>query len=164
MRDDALQYLLDKSDVADVVKSYFLALDRFDWKAVAGFVADEFMLDSDAPGAAAHPVPRDEYMRTLVERNGGFTATIHLNTGHLVTVDGDNAHVVAHMWAAHAVGQEPTDAFWGYGLYDIDLARSADGWKLTRQRITVVGMGGEGSPPDVFARSAARQSSGEGHY
>ena len=109
-------------------------------------------------------MPRDEYMRTLKERNGGFTATIHLNPDHLVTVDGDTAHVVAHMWAAHAVGPEPADSFWGYGIYDIHLARKGEGWQLTRQRIDLVGGGGAGSVPDVFARAMQRQADGQGHY
>jgi hypothetical protein len=164
MREDALQYLLDKTAVSDAVKAYFLALDRFDWDTVAGLVADEFTLDADAPGAVSQAVPREEFMRTLKERNGGFTATIHLNPDHLVTVDGDKAHVAAHMWAAHAVGTEPVDVFWGYGIYDIDLIRGAGGWLLSRQRIEVAGGGGEGSPPEVFARSAQRQASGLGHY
>jgi hypothetical protein len=164
MREDALQYLLDKTEVSDAVKAYFMALDRFDWDTVASLVADEFTLDADAPGAVPQAVPRDEFLRTLKERNGGFTATIHVNPDHLVTVDGDKAHVTAHAWAAHAVGTAPADVFWGYGFYDIDLIRGASGWQLSRQRIDIIGGGGEGSPADVFARSAQRQASGLGHY
>jgi len=164
MREDALQYLLDKTAVSDAVKAYFIALDRFDWDTVASLVADEFTLAADAPGAVPHAVPRAEFMRTLKERNGGFTATIHLNPDHLVTVDGDKAHVTAHMWAAHAVGTAPADEFWGYGIYEIDLVRSGRGWQLSRQNIELTGGGGEGSPADVFARSAERQASGQGHY
>ena len=164
MTQERIRKLLDKSDVSETVKRYFLALDRFDWTTVAGLVDDTFMLESDAPGTEPRPVPRDEFMRTLVERNGGFTGTIHLNPDHVVTVDGDTAHVSAHMWAAHLVGAKPEDGFWGYGLYEIDLNRNADGiWRLSSQRIDLVGAGGEGVPAEIFARSAARQLAGEGH-
>ncbi|MEV7393285.1 nuclear transport factor 2 family protein [Streptomyces sp. NPDC091215] len=163
MDKDALQHLVDKDQVSDTVKEYFWALDTFDWDSVAELVADEFMLDSDAPGAAPHAVPRDEFMRTLKARNGGFTHTIHINPDHLVTIDGDVATVRAHMWAAHSVGEEPGDTFWGYGMYEIELVRTPDGWRLTRQKITAVGTGGDGTPPDVFARSAQRQAAGLGH-
>jgi SnoaL-like domain len=163
--EDALQRLLDKSDVSETVRRYFLALDRFDWAAVAGLVADEFMLEADAPGAEPRPVPREEFIRTLIARNGGFTGTLHINPDHVVTIDGDRAHVSAHMWAAHMVGQAPKDGFWGYGLYEIDLARQADGrWQLVSQRIDIVGVGGEGTPADIFGRAMERQQAGDGHY
>jgi hypothetical protein len=164
MSDATLQLLVDKQAVSETVTAYFQALDRFDWPAVERLIADRFMLDSDAPGVAPRPVSREEFMTSLKARNGGFTATIHLNPGHLVTVDGDTAHLTAHMWAAHVAGPAATDGFWGYGLYDIDLARTEDGWQLTRQRIQVSGVGGEGKPADVFALSAQRQAAGEGHY
>jgi hypothetical protein len=72
--EDALQRLLDKSDVSETVRRYFLALDRFDWAAVAGLVADEFMLEADAPGAEPRPVFRDALVGhvrvTLVGHDG----------------------------------------------------------------------------------------------
>ena len=37
---------------------------------------------------------------------------------------------------------------------DIDaLVRHGDGWQLVRQRLDLAGGGGDGAPPDVFARS-----------
>ncbi|MWA02956.1 hypothetical protein F8568_021760 [Actinomadura sp. LD22] len=162
MTNDAVQELIDRVQVADTVKEYFWALDHFDWDKVAELVADEFLLDSDAPGAAPHPVPRDEFMRTLKERNGGFTHTLHINAGHLVTLDGTTATVRAHMWAVHSVGDAPGDTFWGYGTYEFELVRDQGKWRLRRQKITVVGKGGEGSPPDIFARSAERYAAGLG--
>jgi hypothetical protein len=163
--EDALQRLIDKSDVSETVKRYFLALDRFDWGTVASLVADEFTLEADAPGAEPRPVPRDEFMRTLIARNGGFTGTLHVNPDHIVTLDGDSAHVSAHMWAAHMAGPAAKDGFWGYGFYEIDLERQAGGhWQLVRQQIEIVGVGGEGTPADVFARAMERQKAGDGHY
>ncbi|MFK0111978.1 nuclear transport factor 2 family protein [Streptomyces sp. NPDC091217] len=164
MRADALQYLLDRAEVSDAVKRFFIALDRFDWAGVEREVADEFTLVANAPGTVAAPVPRAEFMRTLKARNGGFTGTIHLNPDHLVTVDGDRAHVTAHMWAAHMVGPDPKDVFWGYGIYEIDLIRDGERWLLSSQRIDMVRGEGEGDPADVFARAMARQDSGQGHY
>jgi hypothetical protein len=154
---DAIQRLIDKSDASEAVKRYFLALDRFDWPTVASLIADNFSLVADAPDVPAIAVPRDEFMRSLIARNAGFTGTIHLNPDHVVSVDGDKAHVSAHMWAAHMVGPKPADGFWGYGFYEIDLIRAESGWQLVGLQLNPVAGEGTDRASEVYARAAERQ-------
>ena len=163
MPEDSVQHLLDRSAVSDTVKAYFFALDRYDWNGVAELVTDPFVLDANAPGAVADPLPTAEFLENLKARNGGFTATLHLNPDHIVTIDGDSAHVQAHIFAVHAVGPTSKDTCWGYGFTDVDLVRFDGKWKLRRQVLEIIGSGGDASGEDVFARAAARWAAGEGH-
>ena len=57
----------------------------------------------------------------------GFEATQHLITNHQITVDGDNATVIAQVRATHKLGNE----LWIVGGYYIDeLVRTEEGWKV----------------------------------
>jgi len=158
-----LAFLLDRAEISDTVMRYFFALDRFDTDAVRATLADPFTLD--AGGVVAGPVaakPLDEFMAELVERNWGFVATAHLNPNHLIEIDGDRGHVTAYMFGAHIAGPGPEEAFWGYGIYEIDLIRAGEGWKISRLNIAPVRTEGA-HPADVYAAAAARRTGGEGH-
>lgn len=163
MNADRVAWLVDRAEVSDTVTRYFFALDAYDWDAAGDCIADEFTLVTDVAGIQPTPVSRDDFIRDLRARNGGFTATIHLNPSHLVTVEGDTATVTAHMWSAHAVGPLPEDTAWGYGVFHLGLVRTAAGWRLASQRIDIAGTGGAGSLPDLFARAAQRLADGLGH-
>lgn len=160
--DAKLQLWIDKAEASESVRRYFLALDRFDWDEVRRLVADEFQLIADAPGVAPTAVPREDFVRTLIERNGGFTGTFHINADHVVDITGDRAHVSAHMWAFHKVGEAPEDRLWGIGLYEIDLVRGPECWQLSAQKIQAIQGEGAGSPADIFGRAAERQKNGLG--
>lgn len=160
--DDPVRYLLDRAGVSDAVMRYFFALDRFDADAVRAAIADPFTLDAGPFAGPAVPKPADQFMRELVARNWGFAGTIHLNPNHLVEVDGDAASVTAYMWGSHIVGDGPDDCFWGYGIYEIDLVRDGDGWRMTRLKISPVRSEG-GDPGRIYALAAERQAGGRGH-
>ena len=71
----------------------------------------------------------------------GFKATHHAITNHRVTVDGDTAHVRAHIRAEHwlspeLAGDEP-NCWLVVGFYDDDAIRTPDGWRLQRVKLTV---------------------------
>ncbi len=156
----AVALLLDRTAVSDVVRRYFMALDQFDWDRVASCLDDMYHLEAVAPGVASAPVPREEFMTNLRRRNGGFTQTVHINPGHIVEIDGDTATVTTHCWAAHGVGSAPEDVMWAYGMYHFLAVRRSAGWKLSHQRIELVGE--FGNPGDIFARSVERQDAGLG--
>ncbi|MGH3633933.1 MAG: nuclear transport factor 2 family protein [Mycobacterium sp.] len=159
-----IDQLLDKSDVSDTVRRYFLAMDKFDWDTVASLVGEQMTLDADAPGVEPGAVTRAEFVRTLIARNGGFVGTMHLNPDHVVDLDesdADKAHVTAHMWAGHSVGPDPADSFWGYGIYEIDLVRTQGRWRIVALRIQPAGvLAGGGHPADIYARAADQQRAG----
>lgn len=159
---DPVQYLIDRAAVSDAVARYFFALDRFDADAVRASIADTFTLDAGPFAPPPAPKPADEFIAELVERNWGFSGTIHMHPNELVEIDGDTAKVTAYMWASHIVGDAPEDCFWGYGIYGIDLVRRADGWRLTGLKIEPVRAEG-GDPSRIYRIAAERQAAGEGH-
>lgn len=158
--EEAITALLDKAAVSDLVRRYFISLDRFDWDAVAECIDDQYLLESDAPGVINQPVSRDEFMRSLRLRNGGFTQTIHMNPDHLVDIRGDAASLTSHGWFAHAIGAGPENLIWGFGIYSFDAVRRGGEWKLSRQRIDLIG--GVGDAATVFRQAVERQQSGLG--
>jgi SnoaL-like domain len=158
-----LAYLLDRASISDTVMRYFFALDRFDSDAVRATLADPFTLD--AGGVLADPVapkPLDEFIVELVNRNWGFVSTAHINPNHLIEVDGDSAHVTASMFAAHIAGAAADEIFWGYGIYELDLIRAGEDWKITRLVISPVRAEGA-DPARVYAAAAGRRAAGKGH-
>jgi hypothetical protein len=159
---DPVQYLIDRAAVSDTVARYFFALDRYDADAVRDTIADTFTLDAGQFAAPPAPQPAEEFIAELVERNWGFAGTIHINPNHLVELDGDSAKVTAYMWASHAVGDAPEDCFWGYGIYEIELVRTDDGWRLSALKIQPVRTEG-GDPSRIFRIAAERRAAGEGH-
>lgn len=157
----------ERLDVQQVVSRFFLAMDRFDWDAIAAVVDDEMTLVAGAyiedPPA---PASRDRFMQELIDRNAGFSlpghGSYHGNSGHVVDVDGDSAHVRSHMYGSHWVGPEPTDEFHVLGMYDVELRRTAHGWRI--RRLAVIPLFTRGAPAasimarahDAWHASAAR--------
>ena len=101
----------ERFDAQQVVSRFFLAMDRFDWEAIEAVIDDEMTLAAgayvDDPPA---PVPRDQFMEELIDRNRGFSlsgsGSYHGNSGHVVDIDGDRAHVRSHMYGSHWVGPD----------------------------------------------------------
>ena len=98
---------IDKLDVSDTVRRYFLAFDRFDWEGVRGLVASRVTLR--APGLKGETLARDEFVESAKLRNGGYDLTVHMNPDHVVDIDGDRARVVSHLlgraWRGGAAGR-----------------------------------------------------------
>jgi hypothetical protein len=159
---DPVQHLIDRAAVSDAVMRYFFALDRFDADAVRASIADTFTLDAGPLAPPPVAKPAEEFIDELIARNWGFTATIHINPNHLVEIEGDTATVTAYMWGSQIVGDGPQECFWGYGIYEIDLVRTPDGWRLSALKVRPFrGEGGE--PPRIYQIAAERQAAGQGH-
>jgi hypothetical protein len=160
--DERLQSLLDRAEISDTVMRYCLSLDRFDAEGVRDTLADEFTLDAGALAGPPAPKAIDHFLEELVERNWGFTATIHMSPNHLVEIDGDSAQVTAYMFASHIVGDAPEDCFWGYGIYTVDLVRLDRGWRISRLVISPIRSEG-GDVRRIYSVAAQRQRDGQGH-
>jgi ketosteroid isomerase-like protein len=149
---------LDRLDVSDCVRRYFLAFDRFDWDEVGRLVADEMTLA--APGLPAETSSREEFVERARRRNDGYDLTVHLNPDHVVTIDGDHAHVTSHLLVGHGVGTAPEGHFWGYGFFELELVRRSPGWAITA--CTVDRRHAEGGDPLTVRALAAAQFEARG--
>ncbi|MTD54715.1 nuclear transport factor 2 family protein [Amycolatopsis pithecellobii] len=151
---EKIAYLYDRSLISDTIHRYFMALDVKDWAAVRDVLDDQFLIDAaTVMEKVAEPQPVDEFMAGLIARNGGFLGTTHLNPGHIIEVDGDHAHVRAHMYCPHWVDETDDGMYLAYGRYEIDLVRRGDGWRMTKLLIHIDGARGDAS--SVYAAAAA---------
>ena len=150
-----MSYWIERLEISDSVRRYFLAMDEFDWDTASEQVAETIVLDAGSLAEPPRAVSREEYMSALVARNGGYLTTLHLNADHVVDVEGDTARVRANFFGAHGVGPNEADNYFAYGVYDIDLVREEGRWKITRLAVKPTRIHG-GIPSDISARAAAR--------
>lgn len=150
-----INYLYDRTMISETIHRYFLALDEKRWDDLYELLDSEFRL-------AAAPITDDlgrqaigEFMEGLIARNGGFAGTVHLNSDHIVSIDGDVAHVKCHMYCPHWVDESDEGLYLAYGRYDIDLRRSGERWVLTDLALHVDG--GRGDAARVYAAAAEHQ-------
>jgi len=148
MTDPALQTLLDRAAVSDVVNTYATAVDTRDWDLFATLFTDSLFLDfRDFDPSLYKQISRAElldFSRPL-ER---FDATQHLSANHRHTIDGDRATCVSYMHAGHFLKRDGQDhACFLYGYYTYELVRTAEGWKIERYALKVTGQHGD---PRVF--------------
>jgi SnoaL-like protein len=69
-----------------------------------------------------------------------LAATHHVITGHVIALDGDRATIHAHVRAEHWVPDEVAgggpNRWLVVGFYDNEAARTSDGWRLSRVKLT----------------------------
>lgn len=153
---DAVQRLIDRCDVSDAFKRYCFAIDWSDWALLRSTLADEFVfVNSLVADSGASKTP-DEFVDDVRARTMAFDGSLHLNPDHLVTVDGDRAHIDCYMDAHHWIGAGADEIhIRGIGHYHVDLIRADDGWKLSRLRLAVARE--EGSP-EIWQIAERRRS------
>jgi hypothetical protein len=155
-----IDYLYDRAHISDTINRFFHALDEKDWDAVPPLLANEFLLAAATVAGEPERLPIPEFMQSLIARNGGFAGTTHLNPDHIIDVDGDSAHVKAHMLCPHWSDETDAGLFVSYGRYDIDLVRSGERWVMTDLIIRIDGS--RGDPASVYAAAAARLAADPG--
>ncbi|WP_426321687.1 nuclear transport factor 2 family protein [Microbacterium sp. E-13] len=152
-----VNYLYDRVMISEAVRRYFFALDEKRWDDLSEVLDDEFLLAAAPITGDLGRLPIDEFMEGLIARNGGFAGTVHLNPDHIISIDGDVAHVKCHMYCPHWVDETDEGLYLAWGSYDIDLRRKGDGWVLTDLVLHIDGSRGDAA--GVYAAAAERQRS-----
>lgn len=137
--DDAIRYLLDRTEIRDVVTRYFVSADRRDFAAfldcfVPGTTVDYSDLLPVGPEESVEVVT-DLIDRTMAER---FGTTQHFMGNHECTVEGDTARVETYCIAMHQHLDPATDdgAHLTSALRYVDrFERGPDGrWRIAHRR------------------------------
>ncbi|GAA2629090.1 nuclear transport factor 2 family protein [Streptomyces vastus] len=130
----ALQDLVDRAAVADVVAGLAHAQDDRDWTALRRLFADAVHLDLSAHyhGSPPTTVPAAELVELARTTLEGFDSTHHAATGLVIQLSGDEAECRAHMVAYHHVPADPgvTDHCTMRGLWRLRLRRSGERWLI----------------------------------
>jgi hypothetical protein len=134
--------LTDRADLIELLGRYADIADLKEFTELPGLVlTDPLTLDFSAV-ADIPPMttPLREYAEVLRGAFAPYTATHHVITGHVITLDGDRATIHAHVRAEHWVPAELAaggpDRWLVVGFYDNEAVRTADGWRLSRVKLT----------------------------
>lgn len=127
--------------------------DQREWDRLETVFADKVTLDYTSlnGGEPAVLTPRqiiDAWSAAL----GGYDATQHLITNHLVDTDGDRAVCTAAFQATHRLATPHGSPLWTLGgTYRFDLTRTTAGWRITAVVMTATWADGNQNLPALAA-------------
>jgi SnoaL-like protein len=134
--------LADRADLIELMGRYADSADLKDFTELPRRIyTDPVTLDfgsvADIPPMT---IPLADYLETLRTAFAPFAATHHVISGHVIELDGDRATIHAHVRAEHwlpaeLAGDGP-DRWLVVGFYDNEAVRTADGWRLSRVKLT----------------------------
>ena len=130
--------LNDRIAVSDVLHRYCRAIDTKDWALLEGCFTED--LEADFRSFAGREVVRGRaiWLAAIRKTIAGLGATQHLTGNHAIALDGDAATLRADIQAVHILVNERGDGEYTVGgWYDIDLRRTADGWRMCRYKLSV---------------------------
>jgi 3-phenylpropionate/cinnamic acid dioxygenase small subunit len=126
--------LEDQLEIQRLVVRYAWAIDDKDWDALDAVFAPDAWIDySSNPAGVAGHLP--EIKEWLAKSLAPFPMTQHLVTNVDARVDGDRATSRTMMYnpMGAATREGPLHYFFMGGRYDDELARTADGWRITKR-------------------------------
>ena len=134
MDEKKMQALLDRMEIIDVENRYAMGVDTRDSELHASCFAEELEVDMSGMGAG-EPMKMSgkAWAEQAVSLVSIFEATQHMITNHVITIDGDRATCVAYVKAQH---YNPDSLWTVVGTYTNTLERTADGWKITKLKLT----------------------------
>lgn len=132
----------DRAAVIELLSRYADIADRKEFTDLPWRVlTDPVTLDFESvAGIPPMTVPLADYVGILAGAFAPYTATHHAITGHVVDLDGDRASIHAHVRAEHWLPPEladrGADRWLVVGFYDNEAVRTAEGWRLSRVKLT----------------------------
>jgi hypothetical protein len=129
--------LADRAELVELLGRYADIADRKEYTELPSLVfTDPVTLDFEAvAGIPPMTTPLREYVEVLRASFAPFRATHHVISGHVIELDGDTAKIHAHVRAEHWADGGP-DRWLVTGFYDNEAVRTADGWRLSRVKLT----------------------------
>ncbi|OXM68477.1 nuclear transport factor 2 family protein [Amycolatopsis vastitatis] len=134
--------LADRAELVELLGRYADIADLKEYTELPGLVfADPVTLDFEAvAGIPPMTTPLRDYVEVLRASFAPFTATHHVISGHVIEIDDDTAKIHAHVRAEHWVPDTLADGgphrWLVAGFYDNEAVRTADGWRLSRVKLT----------------------------
>jgi hypothetical protein len=132
----ALDALLDKQAITEVLHQFCRGADRRDWELVRGCYHPDATDDH-----ALYTGPRDGFITWLTEFMTGCIATQHTVSNALIRLDGDNAGCESYVRAWHLLkpdhdGAPPTELVAGARYVD-DLHRRDGEWRIASRTVVI---------------------------
>ncbi|MEM7100890.1 MAG: nuclear transport factor 2 family protein [Pseudomonadota bacterium] len=126
----------DYISIINLVSLMFAAVDRQDWAEVHDCMTETIYVDYSSYSGQE---PGDMLAKDITAQWGAFMPHldhVHHQVGNqIVEVDGNKAKVRAHGMASHVIEGLPAGNLeLVVGTYDFNLAKQADGWKISSMR------------------------------
>lgn len=137
LTDKAIQLLVDRADVIDVVTRYATSIDLRRWDAFAACLADKVEINMPVTEGWV-PLSRDDLVGLAGRIYAQLEATQHISANHQVTITGDQATCLSTLNATHYLGEgvDGGDLQREVGYYEYRLVRTG-GWKIDRMHMTI---------------------------
>jgi len=131
--------LADRYEIIETCTRMGELIDNRRWDELAEIFADTFDIDyTSIFGGRPATITAADMVRTSRLLLGNLEATHHLVAGHIVTGSGDAARCVSQVQATHIKHSNSGDPHWTVGAqYDMDLVRTAGGWRISALRATM---------------------------
>jgi hypothetical protein len=132
MNEDALQTLVDKSEIVDLFNRYATSIDTRDRALYRSCFTEALTWDMMGQGLVEGRA--DDWVDSALTTVNLFKATQHIITNHTISLAGDSGSAVAYLQAQH--WNEDAATLVG-GYYSNKLIRSPDGWKICHLELAI---------------------------
>lgn len=135
----ALQPLIDRAAILDVVDGIDLAVDAKDWERCRHYFTDEIYADfTSLAGGDPGRIPADALVDGWRTSLYADKLSHHMRTNHRITIDGDQAEVLSKGEALNILARGLGDNLWQvWGDYTHTLDRTPEGWKCSGMTFVV---------------------------
>ena len=161
--DEALQRLVDENEIRRLVLTWFDGVDTHSAERIQSAWADEVYTeyvgfpDMGTPPIPAGTVKMADRARSTIRMLEQFDAHQHVNTNHLVEIDGDRATCSSMGIGTHYLKMERGDPWSIMGVrYEVEAERLSHGWRLTRLKWILLWMSGNDGIWQEVARRLAK--------
>lgn len=151
----------DGFDVLNVIGRYFQFRDAKDWDGVRSLLADMVTVEYGALLPLEGCVDAETLERAMGEMLNHVPLTQHMVTTPVVDIEGDAATARFHLQTLHhhpGLGHDERRTDWTlYARDAIGLERTASGWKVASERLTVLHQTGNTDFVSEIARLAGHK-------
>jgi hypothetical protein len=135
--DEVLQRLYDESQIKELVLTWMDGVDTRSYERLTSAWAEEMEVEfiGFPSGSPLSSGTYNTAQRThgLISMISEFSSTQHVNTNHIVGVNGDHATCSSYVVATHYMQVDNGEPWSTIGArYDLEASRGEHGWKLTK--------------------------------
>lgn len=135
-----LSTIIDRQEIIDLLVRYTMAVDTKNWAQVEQCFTPDAVADYGEEFGYYEGYPAIE---AVLKSYHLLDVSQHILSNFLVEINGDSARSKCYLHAQHyMVGAEGGDTYTIGGIYDDEMVRSDDGWRIKKRTLTVTWVDG----------------------
>ena len=136
---DSLTLAIDKQNIIELINQFGMSIDLRDWSSFCGLFTDSVEFDYSSIGEVTSVLQPGEITNTARQDLGGFQATQHAISNHIVKLADNDATCFAHVRAQHFLPNEQFDPMLEIGgYYHAKLISQNSSWKIKSWKFTIL--------------------------